>query len=163
MSPPSESATPLPARSHAEAHLYMDLHPCRCGEPLVGRQSSVVARGDDLVMVYTGTCAGCGAAWRFEFTLPEEMIRPSNPPRYGGDAPSAIIDAGQWLAVAEHMRDEPGLALAAIDEVLKFIPPGQDRVPEAAVFTPDGRARYRSEPSSFQRSSLEALRGSLRS
>jgi hypothetical protein len=42
--------------------------------------------------------------------------------------------------------------------MLKFVPPGADRVPESAFFTPRGRQMRQQEPDySFRRSFLEAM------
>jgi hypothetical protein len=168
------------ARTNEEAHLYMDLHPCGCGELRFPRSSSVIETPDgDLASHYTGTCPQDGAHREFTFRLPKQITMP---PRdgsvsYGGTEPSELIDPGEWLSVADaYARNVPadtaslaadGLAqarsmltraVAAIDEVLKFIPDGDDRVPEAAFATDRGRAAYAKEPGRFRRPRLEAVR-----
>src|SRR4051794_6907582 len=67
--------TRLHARSNAEAHLYMDLHPCACGAVEFDRQSSVISDGGALCSRYAGPCRRCGTPRVFAFELPE-MIRP---------------------------------------------------------------------------------------
>jgi hypothetical protein len=90
---------------------------------------------------------------------------------------SPLIDAGEWLWVAEgHARGVPagaeGLpdadrrrcrlrlaaAVAALDEVLKFVPPGGARVPFTAVWTTLGRSVYQREPGRFRTGRLAAVR-----
>jgi hypothetical protein len=168
------------ARTNEEAHLYMDLHPCACGETTFPRSSSVVQTPDgDLASRYTGTCPRDGAQREFTFRLPQQIMAPSRDGvvRYGGPEPSELIDPGEWLSVADaYARSVPadtaslagdGLvqarsmlnrAAAAIDEVLKFIPPDADRVPESAFVTDRGRAAYGKEPGRFRRPRLEAVR-----
>jgi hypothetical protein len=50
-------------------------------------------------------------------------------------------------------------AVHALDEVLKFIPPGADQVPDAAFFTEQGRAIRTREPGRFRKLRLEAVLG----
>lgn len=169
------------ARTNEEAHLYMDLHPCGCGEIRFPRSSSVVETADgDLASHYTGTCPQDGAQREFTFRLPPQIVPPpgDGTVRYGGPEPSELIDPGEWLSIADaYARSVPadptslaadGLAqarsmlnraVAAIDEVLKFIPEGEDRVPERAFVTDRGRAAYAKEPGRFRRPRLEAVRG----
>ena len=97
------------ARTNAEAHLYMDLHPCACGERRFARQSAVVTLEGDLASRYTGACARCGAERRFEFRLPQEILQPpAEGVRFGGPEPSELLDPGEWLSVADdHARAVP--------------------------------------------------------
>jgi hypothetical protein len=173
------------ARTNAEAHLYMDLHPCACGEIRFPRTSSVVTTPEgEPASRYAGTCPQDGAEREFMFRLPERVLPP--PPdgamEYGGPEPSELIDPGEWLSVADAFArsvpaDPASLdgdghaaarsmlvhATAAVDEVLKFIPASTDRVPEAAFVTDRGRAAYAKEPGRFRRPRLEAVRDTYRS
>ena len=165
------------ARTNAEAHLYMDLRPCACGERKFARQSSVVTIDGDLASRYTGACARCGTERRFEFRLPQEILQP--PPDgvlFGGDEPSELLDPGEWLTVADdHARRVPAgtkldgdalrvarrclaTAIAALDEIRKFAPRGAVEVPPSAFFTPLGRAIWDKEPGRFRLARLEAVR-----
>ncbi|MEO3927569.1 hypothetical protein ABGB07_27415 [Micromonosporaceae bacterium B7E4] len=102
--PAAEAA--IPVRTFAEAHLYLDLHPCVCGSALFPRGQLDVVRSDDeeLLVRYAGPCDGCGRHREFVLRLPQ---RPGVPPEspyqfsYPEDGPSEAIDAGQWLGVAE--------------------------------------------------------------
>lgn len=162
----------LTARSSSEAHLFMDLHPCACGSGDFERRHRLEQHGDDLVAVYEGACRQCGTTRRFAFRMAEEI--PPPPPAFGGARPSEIIDPGEFLDVAfrtsettgvrllntpesEHhrYRDSVAYALAAYEEVLKFVPPGQDVVPADAFTSEVGRARHRQEPGNFRRAVLE--------
>ncbi|HEU4426198.1 MAG TPA: hypothetical protein VFR67_26975 [Pilimelia sp.] len=174
---------PLVARSNLEAHLFMDLRPCGCGDARFERASSVVALpGGSLASRYAGTCARCGTAREFVFALPPQAGRTAAEDiRYGGAEPSELLDAGEWLWTADtyaravpadpHRLAEPdrrrararlAAAAAAVDEVLKFVPPGGDRVPEAAVRTPLGGSVYRREPGRFRAARLAAVRDAYR-
>ncbi|MEV1065468.1 hypothetical protein [Streptomyces sp. NPDC050263] len=162
----------LTARSAFEAHLYMDLHPCECGSGDFDRQHRLEQHGDDLVAVYEGACRQCGTTRRFAFRMAEEV--PPPPPAFGGPEPSQIIDPGEFLDVAfriaestgvqllnapesEHYKHREAVAyvLAAYEEVVKFIPPGQDAVPASAFVSEVGKGRYQREPGNFRREVLE--------
>jgi hypothetical protein len=173
------------ARTNAEAHLYMDLHPCGCGEIEFPRTGSVVTtREGDLASRYTGACPRDGADREFMFRLPETFLPPGRDGevRYGGPEPSQLIDPGEWLSIADaYARGVPadttslgadGLvtarrmlrhAAAALDEVLKFIPADAYRVAAEAFHTDAGRAVYTKEPGRFRRPRLEAVRDTYRS
>ena len=137
------------ARSIAEEHLYIQLHPCRCG---TGR-SVPVSHGtgqaeQGVFSEHVERCTGCGTEREFVFRLPG--LAPRYDDRYGGADPSQIIDAGQWqgLAWAHIIRATNRVQfLTAIDylkELRKFIPPGGDAVPDSAFFTEQGQ-RIRAE------------------
>ncbi len=169
----------LPIRSIAEEHLYMALHPCPCGEVAFEEKHGIVSVGNDLASRFEGPCKKCGAARRFDFRALE--VGQQVPwPAYGGAEPSKIIDAGQWLATADrYAKAVPAAkpsspeerqralrlmqqALAAEEEVLKFIPPGADEVPPTAFWTPDGKAVRDREPGRFRKLRLEAVVGVYR-
>lgn len=186
------------ARTAEEAHLYMDLHPCGCGEVQFPRGSSVIETADgDLASHYTGTCPQDGVRREFTFRLPQQITMPprDGSVRFGGPEPSELIDPGEWLSIADaYARTVPAdpsagarssadtsagssagagfsagarstlnRAVAAIDEVLKFIPAGEDRVPERAFVTDRGRAVHAKEPGRFRRPRLEAVRNTYAS
>ena len=128
---------------------------------------------------YRGRCGRCGAAREFVFALP---ARPT-PPRPGEqvtfgplDEPSRLFDAGQWLQIADMCAQAaatPGapddeilesltVAIAAIDEVLKFLPPEADAVPLTAFWTQQGRAVVTQDEGRFRRGHLRAVRAAYR-
>ena len=174
-----------PARTNTEAHLYMELHPCPvCGEGVFDSDSSVITTpAGTLASRYTGVCPGCGTEREFEFDLPEtQLYAPADGIRFGGDQPSQIVDAGEWLFVADlvikgvQAAPDPGmspaerasakrdmdLAVAALDEVLKFIPARADSPPPTAFWTDRGRAILATEPGRFRRDRLTAVREEYR-
>jgi hypothetical protein len=160
----------LYARTNAEAHLYMDLTPCACGDAAFERASSVVDEGGVLCSRYRGPCRTCKTERVFTFELPEKIRPPVRGTiEYGGSDASRIIDPGQWMAVADHRAKlNPGtvedlqVAAAALDEILKFIPAGGERVPDHAFTSARGRAVRDTEPGRFRRIRLEAVRDTYR-
>ena len=168
----------LVARSSPECHLYIELHPCACGERRLETKHELVSRAEGLVAAYEGTCPGCKKVRTFDFVLDPE-IPPGD--KFGGTRVSRLIDAGQYLAVAdEAARRVPGNAAAldepkrrqarwwmnravnALEEVLKFIPSDADQVPASALFTAAGKEVYLAEPGRFRRPRLEAVLGAYR-
>ncbi|MGW4770161.1 hypothetical protein ACWEO2_19200 [Nocardia sp. NPDC004278] len=167
------------ARTNAEAHLYLELQPCpNCGEPRCKFRSSVVSQDGVLASRYTGECPRCGLERSYEFRLPEEILPPpASTVRFGGDQPSELIDPGIWLWYADDLArriptDASGFdagqrrsakhtvatAVAAVEEVLKFIPSGADEVPADEFTSPEGQSVRAQEPGRFQRERLEAIR-----
>jgi hypothetical protein len=158
----------------------MDLRPCGCGEVRFERASSVIVLDDgDLASRYGGTCTRCGSPREFVFRLPPEIMPPpaGGQVRYGGPEPSELIDAGEWLWVADsyaravpaslaglteveqrRARARLATALAAMEEVLKFAPSEATEVPPTAVWTTLGRSVYEREPGRFQVARLAAVR-----
>ncbi|MFG1794955.1 hypothetical protein [Nocardia sp. NPDC049149] len=136
----------------------------------------------DLGSRYQGVCPSCGAEREFTFRIPEQIEIPSaDEVRYGGAEPSELIDPGEWLSVADSAAnrapaDPAGLssqeraqqqhvlaiAIAAVDEVLKFIPEGAETVPESAFGTERGRQVFAAEPGRFSRRRLVAVRAAYR-
>lgn len=53
-------------------------------------------------------------------------------------------------------------AASAVDEVLRFVPPGAEVLPPAALWTEEGRERYARDPDRFRRASLERWRAERR-
>jgi hypothetical protein len=163
------------ARSPEECHLYMELHPCECGEAVFEwSRHRKEQRGDRMVSVYEGVCGRCGAPRQFEFEVTGEI---PPPPAYGGEEPSRIIDPSEFLAVGEDLAaavpPDPALldpdaledayeaiemAVAALDEVLKFVPAGADGVPLDAFRTDAGRQECARDPGQFGRERLTGLR-----
>jgi len=163
---------PLPCRSVAEAHLYLDL----LGAPREDRDHRLEAWGDDLVSVYTVSMDD--ERYEVGFLSPEDPLGVIG---FGGDEPSEIIDPGQWIlhagrlaasvpadpaqveparrpAVAQRLEE----AARCLDEAAKFIPPGEDKMPPGAFWTPVGNLAYTREPGRFRRSRLEAVAATYR-
>ncbi|KOU67416.1 hypothetical protein ADK55_03490, partial [Streptomyces sp. WM4235] len=65
---------------------------------------------------------------------------------------------------SEHHRYRAAMAyaLAAFEEVLKFVPPGQDAIPADAFTSEVGRARYRKGPGKFRRNLIQMTIDSTR-
>ncbi|MGV9326545.1 hypothetical protein ACWDR1_33995 [Streptosporangium sandarakinum] len=167
---------PFPvARSRDEALLYLDLSPCACGSADTAWESGLVTVAGEPVSRYAGTCSGCGAAREFLFGLPEREVAPTRFPAFGGPEPSRLLDAGEWLWVADTVAgnapaggpDEAApvlaVAVAAMEEVVKFVPPGQDEVPGEAFWTERGRRVRDAGPGRFRLDRLLVVRDAYRS
>lgn len=169
------------ARTNAEAHIYMDLHPCACGEGSFARTSSVIEVDGELASRYTGTCAGCGKPRQFTFAIPEEVRRaPSGSVVFGYDGQSELLDAGEWLFVADRYaragpasyeagtdaakqaRRQVATAAAAMGEALAFVPDGGRGVPYESLRSVRGRAAFEAEPGRFDKGRLEVVRDTYR-
>lgn len=166
----------LYARTNAEAHLYMDLHTCECGSSEFERDSILVEQDDDLVSVYEGNCRSCGRVRKFEFLL-SEGLPPTGPGVvYGGNEASSLLDPGEFMRVSdEHAERVPGtpdglsdaavvrarrdiaVAIAGIEECLKFIPADKDRVPADAFRRARSKEMYLRDPGRWSRLRLEAV------
>ena len=175
--------TPRLARTVAEAHLFMDLHPCEvCGEERFDRTAAVVLADGELLSRYTGECTECGNPREFLFRLPDETPLPDpDEPGFGDERPSELLDAGEWLWVADELagsvpaepdgltpeqrryaRRQVRTAAAAVAEARKFVPPGADAVPVEALWSATGRTVYDEEPGRFDVARLELVEGVYR-
>jgi hypothetical protein len=172
----------LYARTFDEAHLYMDLRPCECGESDFDRESVLSTAGGSRTMTYRGSCAGCGRQREFAFRLADRRSAADGDSRYGdGAAPSRLLDAGEWVAVSDFMAatarsmlpadggfdgygDEELIgihellssAAAATQESAKFLPAGAERVPDTAIWSDSGRLLLDVYPDRLTRDNLAA-------
>jgi hypothetical protein len=169
------------ARSYDEAYLYMELRPCVCGEAEFDKTTMSAFEDGTAVTRYAGQCPNCGRNRRFTFRLPDGPPQISFGMRYGwDDQPSELIDPGEWLGVADVFEADAqaeltsgdivgddqltaifyllSAALAATEEVVKFLPAGADRVPEEAFRSQPGRMLFELTPHRFTRAELERTR-----
>jgi hypothetical protein len=170
-------ALPL-ARTNAEARLFLQLQPCpRCGSADCVFRSTVVTVDGVLAGRYSGDCASCATRRVYEFRVPDEVLPPpASTVRFGAENPSELLDPGVWLWYSDvcgsRVPDDPdaldergrrtarhalATALAAVEEVLKFLPAGAERVARSAFVSDRGRATYDLEPGRFDRRRLEAV------
>lgn len=180
----SEEPAPKVARTPLEAQLFIQRHPCQCGERRGyelsdGAKLSIRRTNSGLAECYNWNCPGCQRPRAFRFALPERDLPITPDIQFGGTDPSQLLDAGEWFSIATEYAEPVeranrgrnldldsrrwlNVAAAALDEVLKFIPPGADAPEPQAFFTEEGRRIHRSEPASFQRSALEIRRDHYR-
>lgn len=163
-------------RSRDEAHLYMDLHPCdQCGSVDTTWDSALTSDEGEPARRYHGVCADCQAPREFVFRLPERpaVPGPDDAIFFGGPEPSQLLDAGEWALVSAmgihegsapltgdatedaHRKQSFALGVAALSEMVKFIPDGAEEMPESAFWTPHGQAERDKYPRQFNRSYLE--------
>jgi hypothetical protein len=162
------------ARTRDEAQLYLELHPCPdCGSIETPWEHALIEVDGELTISYAGICPGCDAEREYLFGLPAQETRVDGWPTFGGPEPSEVLDAGQWLAVADRAAAgvpadpvEAGrvlaVARAAVDEVIKFVPAGADAVPEDEFWTPEGQAVRDAEPERFRLDRLLVVRDAYR-
>ncbi|MEV6286365.1 hypothetical protein [Kribbella sp. NPDC051770] len=163
------------ARTGDETLLFLELNPCPdCGSIDTPWEHGLADEDGELVISYSGVCSSCGASRQYLFGLPEsESLGPF--PNFGGPEASELIDAGQWMEVADSAAasvpddaapdDEQAstvlaVARAAVEEVLKFVPPDADAVPDDAFWTEAGRALRDAEPGRFRVDRLLVVRDS---
>jgi hypothetical protein len=172
----------LSPRSVAEAQLYMELDPCRqCGAMWQIPAGSTVLVEGELASRYAGPCPDCGSGREFVFRLPDSERFPDEEEPSFGDGRSELVDAGEWLWVAdmighsvpaepagvapeqrEQARFDLRAAAAAVSEAMKFIPAGAEMVPPEALWSERGLGVYRAEPGRFRRARLELARCTYR-
>jgi hypothetical protein len=162
------------ARTRDEAHLYLELHPCPdCGSIETPWEHALIEVDGELTVSYAGICRGCQAEREYLFGLPARETRADGWPTFGGPEPSEVLDPGQWMEVADRaaaaVPTDPveagrvlAVARAAVDEVVKFVPAGQDAVPEDEFWTPEGRAVRDAEPGRFRLDRLLVVRDTYR-
>ncbi|WP_112236618.1 hypothetical protein [Kribbella monticola] len=163
------------ARTPDEALLYAELAPCEdCGTLATEWKQGLTSVEGELAISYVGACPGCGAARELLFGMPAQETPPGPFPTFGGEEPSEVFDAGQWLEIADNAaRDVPiddpaetgrrlALARAAVDEVIKFVPAGEHAVPDDAFWTEQGSRIRAGEPGRFRLERLLVVRDSYR-
>ena len=171
------------ARTYNEAILFIRLRPCGCGEMEASWQHAPVTAGERPMWYFAGECAGCGRPREFTICMPEGAVRRDDVVYGDGDEPSEIIDPGEWLGVSdlygqraeEVLNDEnfggPGdvdvvyfalsARVSALDEILKFLPPNAELMPEWLCRSITGRAVFEANPNRFARDALLAERAAL--
>ncbi|WP_067181020.1 hypothetical protein [Microtetraspora niveoalba] len=163
------------ARTRDEAHLYLDLHPCKqCGSVETTWDRGLASVDGTLVDRYAGACDDCGAEREFLFGLPERPVASAGYPTFGGREPSQLLDAGEWMWVADltagnvpvddraEARRALSIAVAAVEEIVKFIPPGAEEVPDDGFWSERGRQVRTAEPGRFQLDRLLIVRDTYR-
>jgi hypothetical protein len=163
------------ARTRDEALLYLELHPCEdCGAAETDWQYGLTEDDDGgLAGSYAAACPGCGAEREYLFGLPEREAA-GDWPNFGGPEPSEVVDAGQWLEIADlnagavpendtaAANRALSVARAAVEEVIKFVPEGRTEVPEDAFWTDASRRVRDSEPGRFRLDRLMMVRDTYR-
>ena len=178
-------AAPL-ARTRDEALLYMELRPCdNCGATYANWNNALTSDDGEPARRYYAECPECGVQREFVFRLPDRPLIP--PPgsvaMFGGGEPSELLDAGEWLWLADlcakaavpngtdpaghpqfdaESQDSLAIAAAAMDEVLKFIPADAGEVPRSGFWSERGREMRDKEPGRFRRGRLVVVRDTYR-
>jgi hypothetical protein len=134
---PRDKVLPL-VRTRDEAMLYMELHPCEiCGNSAGDWKNALVMSEGEFARRYWDTCSGCGQHREFIFLLPENPTLP--PPNrrvvFGGAEHSRLIDAGEWLWLADMC------ARAAVPESVGEESVGEESVGEGGQPRLDAEAR----------------------
>jgi hypothetical protein len=169
------------ARSMAEADLYLSMQPCpNCGHTgltVQGFTETAETIDGDEVRLLIARCTQCGKFHEYRFRFPAEPSTPvDGHEHFGGDEPSELLDAGQWLLLADAMlegvpfrpgelspakrrilRDRVDVAVAAVEEAMKFLPEGENAVDPFAFWSQPGYRLFSSQPWMFERDELEML------
>jgi hypothetical protein len=171
------------ARTYNEAILYIRLRPCGCAEMEARWRDVPVVVDGQPARYFTANCENCGRPREFTIAMSEDARQTFDLVYGEGNEPSQVIDPGEWLGVAdlygqraeEVLSDEAfgtdddvnvvhyalSARVAAFDEILKFLPPAADIVPEWLFRSIPGRAVYEASPGRFTRESLLAERAAL--
>ena len=162
------------ARTRDEAHLYLELHPCpNCGSIDTPWEHGLADVEGEFAISYAGICPGCDVERQYLFGVPARETKVVGWPTFGGPEPSELLDPGQWMDVADRAATEVptdpvgagkvlAVAVAAVDEVIKFVPAGQDAVPEEEFWTPEGQAVRDADPGRFRLDRLLVVRDTYR-
>lgn len=162
----------------------MEMSPCdSCGETEFAPDHGAIAVEGDLASQYAGRCPQCDTPREFVFRIPQDVLPPDeDEPVFGGEDPSELLDAGQWLWLADLIASgtlaEPAggmtpeqrrqtrldllTAAAATAEALKFVPPGAEAVPRDALWSETGDAVFSAEPGRFRRRRLDVVHRTYR-
>jgi len=113
----------LRARSIAEQHLYIRLHPCQCGREIEVAKlghATAIADESDLISSFSGRCANCGRALQFDFLIADSA--PKSRAKYGDATPSTIIEPAEFVRASDELaaRGDLERAIACLEEALKF-------------------------------------------
>jgi hypothetical protein len=161
-----------PARSALEASIAVFLEPCpACAAHGLDAVAETVVSDGEPFLRFAGPCPACATPREYLFPRADEVV--TGEQQLGGESPSQVLDAGQWVRYALFLADgtpeEPDglaaddradarldllLAADALAEALKFLPPDADELPRSAVWTDDGLAVFVEAPSRFGRSWL---------
>jgi hypothetical protein len=171
------------ARTYNEAILYIRLRPCGCAEMEAPWRDVPVMVAGQPARYFTATCANCGRPREFTIAMPDGATRTADVVFGAGEEPSHVIDPGEWMGICdlygqraeELLSDEEfgsseelnvvyyalSARVAAVDEILKFLPTNADIVPEWLFRGITGRAIYEASPQRFAREALLAQRAAL--
>jgi len=169
----------LVARNRWEALLYLRATPCpSCRRGPLKASSADDSPDETIANLQTPTasdnrlridavCAACSATSTWTFTLREPMERSGENNAGSADAPSSLLDVGQWIMLsgllvedALHEREKVRArnlkieAAACLEEALKFYDDGNDLPPQTALVTDASRMRFRQAPEHFSRQRL---------
>ncbi|MBT2228563.1 hypothetical protein [Nonomuraea sp. NEAU-A123] len=157
-------------RSLVEAYVYLDLV-AHDGEPGASRRATLTREPDGIVV-------SLGA---LEILVPYEAeIGAREEGAIFGSGLSELIDPGQWILIAatytsralegalfyaadpsgghsyENVEADWSFAVGAVEEALKFFPPGAAELPPDTFWTESGRSVAESEPDRLTRRKLES-------
>lgn len=137
----------------------MRLHPCTCGQRIdvaaLGH-STAIADAQHLISSFSGSCASCQRALSFEFLIADDA--PKGRASFGGSAPSTIIDPGEFYLASDEFAKAGDLerAIACLEEILKFIPAGEENVPASCFHSAAGARLKLERPGRFVNYLIEA-------
>lgn len=138
---------PLRPRTLAEELLYIECHPCDCGERALDSASSLILRDGHMMDVRTGKCGACGRERSFEFVAP---ATPQWRDEVGlGAGSSNILDPEEILAasdrLAKSVKSDDGPSLPADQRAAWHVAMRRAAayVADVVASTPDGAQKDR--------------------
>jgi len=162
-----------------EAWLYVDMQTCACGSDEFRPSHELHRHGDVMVARFEGQCPDCGTRRTLDIEFPTFE---SPLPAFGGAQSSTLIDPGEFLWVSDQAAARVPIAvgdltaaqraaavssleyaIAALEEVAKFIPAGSDAVPPAYFVSELGQAIHHAEPQRFTATEIRDRIASYRS
>jgi hypothetical protein len=175
------------ARTIAEAYVYLETQLSgTTGLDFDDYTDIVEGPGDDWTLVFDGDYEG--RHYHYEIAYQQSPDDDDEEIHYSyGPEPSTLVDAGYWLSFSVTGAAQVSVTLeqlgelspdpdtyedlvlgllradAMLVEVLKFIPPGADEVPDAAFWTDFGKLVRKRFPEQFRRGHIEADRAKHRS
>jgi hypothetical protein len=122
----------------------------RKGSGIFDAPSKLVAEGEGMAVEASGYCPACGTKRTFRLALGEDRVPPGE---LGNDTASVLIDAGQWLAIADDRSVRVPASFAALEPERR----AQAQVDLREAFTAQGKRIALADPGRLSKLRIEAV------